>query len=194
MFLRLIYTLSKCFSNDGRWIIATALDSIIRVWDLPTGHLVDAIRLERPCIALAFSNTGEFLATAHIEDIGINIWYVIVQCPTTGKLTDFSRSNRTLFKHVPTRPITEQEIAEVENPTVSGEGSTGLIEAAYEEDREDPALFVTGESMGVEQLSEDLMSLSLVPKSRWQTLVQLELIRVCFRYVCITSIRLLMII
>ncbi|KAI9790613.1 MAG: hypothetical protein M1816_004945 [Peltula sp. TS41687] len=149
-----------CFSNDGRWIIATAMDSIVRVWDLPTGHLVDAVRHASPCTALAFSNTGEFLATAHIEEIGVNIW-----------------SNRTLFKHVPTRPITEQEIAEIENPTVSGEGSAGLIEAAYDEDREDYALPVTAESTGIEQLSEDLMSLSLVPKSRWQTLVQLDQIR-----------------
>lgn len=68
----------KCFSNDGRWIIASAMDSIIRVWDLPTGHLVDAVRVEKPCMALAFSHTGEFLATAQNEDIGINIWYVIV--------------------------------------------------------------------------------------------------------------------
>lgn len=95
-------------------------------------------------------------------------------------LTKSLRSNRTLFRHVPTRPITEQEIAEIENPTVSGEGSASLIEAAYDEDREDQDPFVAGGSTGVEQLSEDLMSLSLVPKSRWQTLVQLELIKVRF--------------
>ena len=67
--------MDKCFSNDGRWIIASSAESVIRVWDLPTGHLVDAVRVETPCTALAFSNTGEFLATAHAGSIGINLWY-----------------------------------------------------------------------------------------------------------------------
>lgn len=65
---------SQCFSNDGRWIVAASTDRIIRVWDLATGHLIDVVRSQSVCIALAFSNTGEFLATAHEEDIGINIW------------------------------------------------------------------------------------------------------------------------
>ncbi|EAQ87231.1 hypothetical protein CHGG_03850 [Chaetomium globosum CBS 148.51] len=48
-----------CFSNDGRWIVAASQDSIVRVWDLPTSHLIDAFRLEKPCTALAFSATGD---------------------------------------------------------------------------------------------------------------------------------------
>ena len=86
------------------------------------------------------------------------------------------RTNRTLFTHVPARPITEFELAEVHNPTVSGEAGTSMIEAAYddgeqEEERE-------GVSSVVERLGEDLTTLSLVPRSRWQTLIQLDLIKV----------------
>ena len=84
-----------------------------------------------------------------------------------------------MFSHVPTRPISEKETVEIQNPTVSGEGGRGLVEAAYdEEDGEIEELDVMGDSTGVDVLSEDLMSLSLVPKSRWQTLIQLELIKV----------------
>ena len=39
-----------CFSNDGRWVVAASQDSFIRVWDLPTSHLIDAIHLERPMV------------------------------------------------------------------------------------------------------------------------------------------------
>lgn len=148
-----------CFSNDGRWIIATAQDHIIRVWDLPTGHLIDAIRMAQPCTALAFSDTGEFLATACDGEIGVNIW-----------------SNKTLFKHVPTRHISENEIAVVEGPTASGEGGQGPVEGAFDED--DDQMDETAPSQSIEQLSEEMMTLSLVPKSRWQTLLHLDLIKV----------------
>ncbi|KAH0541505.1 hypothetical protein FGG08_004046 [Glutinoglossum americanum] len=149
-----------CFSNDGRWIIAASADSVVRVWDLPTGHLIDAIRLQSACTALAFSETGEFLATAHAEGVGVNIW-----------------NNRTLFTHVPTRHITEAEIVEVAAPVVSGEGGQDLINAAFgeEADRESRVEDVTASN--VEQLSKDIVTLSLVPKSRWQTLLHLDLIK-----------------
>lgn len=148
-----------CFSNDGRWIIAAAQDCIIRIWDLPTGHLIDAIRMGRPCTALAFSGTGEFLATACDNEIGVSIW-----------------SNKTLFKHVPTRHISEDEIAEVDCPTASGEGGQGPIEGAFDEDEEQKD--ETALLQSAEQLSDEMMTLSLVPKSRWQTLLHLDLIKV----------------
>ncbi|KAI9782568.1 MAG: hypothetical protein M1839_004812 [Geoglossum umbratile] len=149
-----------CFSNDGRWIIAASADSIVRVWDLPTGHLIDAIRLQSVCTALAFSGTGEFLATAHVEGVGVNIW-----------------NNRTLFTHVPTRHITEAEITEVTAPVASGEGGQDLINAAFDgvANQENNDVDVAVSSM--EQLSKDIMTLSLVPKSRWQTLLHLDLIK-----------------
>lgn len=135
------------------------MDSTIRVWDLPTGHLIDAIRLSSTCTALAFSSTGEFLATAHADSVGINIW-----------------NNRSLFTHVQTRNITEDEIATVALPTASGEGGRGMIEAAYDQPDTE-----TGNMDGLlttpDQLSKDILSLSLVPRSRWQMLLQLDLIK-----------------
>jgi len=147
-----------CFSNDGRWIVAASKDCIVRVWDLPTGHLIDAIRMRTPCTALAFSATGEFLATTCDGEIGVNIW-----------------NNKTLFTHVPTRHISENEIAETDGPTVSGEGGHGMIDGAFadeEEDAEDAAPVLS-----LDQLSADMMTLSLVPKSRWQTLLLLDQIK-----------------
>ncbi|KAF3007054.1 hypothetical protein E8E14_002842 [Neopestalotiopsis sp. 37M] len=146
------------FSNDGRWIVAASQDSIIRVWDLPTSHLIDAIRLEQPCTALAFSLTGEYLAAAAEGQLGVNVW-----------------TNKTLFTHVPTRQISEKEIGQVEGPTTSGEGGQGLIDAAFEEAA--PADEDTVAAPSLDQLSADMMTLSLVPRSRWQTLLHLDLIK-----------------
>lgn len=149
-----------CFSNDGRWVIAASMDSTIRVWDLPTGHLIDAFRLESTCLSLAFSETGEFLATAHADCVGINVW-----------------NNRTLFMHVPTRHIDEDRIVDVAAPTASGEGGSLAIEAAFNDDEEDDD--EGGPAITSEQLSKDMMTLSIVPKSRWQTLLNLDIIKVC---------------
>lgn len=155
-----------CFSNDGRWIVAASMDSVVRVWDLPTGHLINAVRMHSPCTALAISETGEYMATAHADGVGINIW-----------------NNRTLFTHIPTRVIREDEIMDAIAPTTSGEGGQHLISAAFSDDDE-------GDEGGgnqdgqpnaslhqnIEQLSSGLITLSLVPKTRWQTLVHLDTI------------------
>ncbi|KAL1852070.1 hypothetical protein VTK73DRAFT_9306 [Phialemonium thermophilum] len=148
-----------CFSHDGRWIVAASEDSLLRIWDLPTSHLIDAVRLERPCRAVAFSNTGEYLATAAENEWGVQIW-----------------TNRTLFQHIPTRQISEKEIATVLAPTASGEGGQGLLEAAFEEDA-GPDEDDTVSAPAVDQLSSEMMTLSLVPKSKWQTLLHLDLIK-----------------
>ena len=148
-----------CFSNDGRWIVAASMDSVIRVWDLPTGNLIDAIRVEGACTALAFSTTGEFLATAHADMVGINLW-----------------TNRTLFTHIPTRHISETEILQANQPTASGEGGLGLLEAAFEDvilDDNSPDQYAPT----TEQLSQNMTTLSLVPRSRWQTLLNLDVIK-----------------
>ncbi|KAH6662517.1 Utp21 specific WD40 associated putative domain-containing protein [Halenospora varia] len=147
-----------CFSNDGRWIIAASSDCIIRVWDLPTGHLIDAIRMKTQCTALAFSGTGEFLATTCEGEVGVNIW-----------------NNKTLFTHVPTRHISENEIAEISGPTVSGEGGQGVIDGAFEDEKEDEE--DSAPAPLIDQLSSDMMTLSLIPKARWQTLLHLDLIK-----------------
>ncbi|KAG6036507.1 hypothetical protein E4U41_005638 [Claviceps citrina] len=147
-----------CFSHDGRWVIAASNDHVVRVWDLPTSHLIDAIRLEKPCTALDMSVTGEYLAATIEDEPGVAIW-----------------TNKTLFKHVPTRQISEKEIGQVSAPTVSGEGNQGLLEGAYEDDKEDVEDATIAPT--VDQLSADLTTLSLVPKSRWQTLLHLDLIK-----------------
>ncbi|KAI1007078.1 hypothetical protein K3495_g1141 [Podosphaera aphanis] len=147
-----------CFSNDGRWIIVASSDCIIRVWDLPTAHLIDAIRMKTQCTALAFSGTGEFLATTCEGELGINIW-----------------NNKTLFIHVPTRHISEDDITEISAPTVSGEGGQGLLDGAFEDVEFDSTDTVP--NVSPEQLSHELQTLSLVPKSRWQNLMYLDIIK-----------------
>jgi U3 small nucleolar RNA-associated protein 21 len=77
---RLNSTDQQTFSPDSRWIIATSLDSTIRTFDIPTGRLVDAFRTSSIATSVTFSPTGDFLATAHVDSLGVHLWYV--QCLT----------------------------------------------------------------------------------------------------------------
>ena len=151
------------FSNDGRWVIAASTDAIVRIWDLPTGHLIDAMCLPSPCTALSMSTTGEYLAIAQQDSVGVDLW-----------------TNRTLFKHVPTRAITEAEIAQVEAPAASGEGGQGVVATAIADeeplDAADPEDGIEPVPM-VDQLSASVETLSLVPRTRWHNLLHLDQIR-----------------
>ncbi|KAL3451339.1 Utp21 specific WD40 associated putative domain-containing protein [Aspergillus insuetus] len=146
------------FSNDGRWVIAASMDSVIRVWDLPTGHLIDLFRVSSTCTSLAMSPTGDFLATAHADGVGIGLW-----------------SNKSLFIPVSTRNLNIDNILDSTLPSSSGEGGVGVLDAAFTQDREH------GESDGpilpTKQLSQGMLTLSLVPKNKWQTLVHMDLIK-----------------
>ncbi|KAH8433602.1 rRNA-processing protein UTP21 [Aspergillus melleus] len=146
------------FSADGRWIIAASMDSVIRVWDMPTGHLIDLFRLPNTCTSLSMSPTGEFLATSHANSVGINLW-----------------SNRNNFVPVSTRNLDENDVADMAIPTASGEQGTDAIEAAFLDAPEQ--VESAGPILSNGQLSRDMMTLSVVPRNRWQALVKLDLIR-----------------
>lgn len=147
-----------CFSHDGRWIVTCSMDSVVRIFDLATGHLIDAFKTNT-CTNVAFSSTGEFLATAHAGHIGINIW-----------------NNKSLFMSIPSRQIDEDK----DIIDLTGADELQAPSQVAMMDDEPLQLNVMGEidvEKSVAQLDTSLLTLSLVPQSRWQTLLNLETIR-----------------
>lgn len=74
------------------------------------------------------------------------------------------------------RHLEEDDIVDLMTPTVSGEGGTGVLEGAFSSSEDEK--ITSGTYVTKERLSESLLTLSMVPKSRWQTLLNLEVIRV----------------
>jgi len=149
--------LDIAFSPDSRWLIATAIDCIIRTFDVPTGRLINAFRTASMATSLSFSPTGDFLATAHVDSVGVYLW-----------------ANRAQYGEVSFRTVSVDETTEVTLPSMQGldedEGLEGLESLSL--DNKEPDLFVTPG-----QLDGELVTLTLLPRARWQTLLNLETIQ-----------------
>jgi len=61
------------FSHDSRWVAAIE-SRTVKVWDIPSDRLIDWVSFEKPPVSLAFSPSGEYLATAHKESLGVFLW------------------------------------------------------------------------------------------------------------------------
>ncbi|XP_072924345.1 WD repeat-containing protein 36 isoform X1 [Hemitrygon akajei] len=143
------------FSSDGRWLITASMDCTIRTWDLPSGCLVDCFLLDSAAVSITMSPTGDFLATAHVDNLGIYLW-----------------SNKTLYNIISLRPL----------PADYQPAVTMLPGACQQEDMETSDIETEVESQMIdyessEQLGEQLVTLSLLPESRWKNLLNLDIIK-----------------
>lgn len=147
-------------------MITTSLDSVIRTFDIPTGALIDAFRTDSVASSLTFAPTGDFLATAHVDSVGIALW-----------------ANRAQFVDV---SLAMTSAANVEAATKVAV-PLPVMEGADDEEADEvekmlrPEAWVDGVVEEPEkklQLGKGLVTLSAVPRSRWQTLLNLETIKV----------------
>lgn len=163
--------LDACFSNDARWVVATSMDAVIRTFDIPSSRLVDAFKVASIATSVAFSPTGDFLATAHVDSVGIYLW-----------------ANKTQFSSVALQGLDElaevvdEDEAVVALPTVQGDVEDAAL-AEYSE-----AMMHVGEPelqrvytslVQIDDASNDggLVTLSTMPRARWMTLINLDTIK-----------------
>lgn len=139
------------FSPDSRWLVTSSMDCTIRTWDVPASELVDQFQTETACISLNMSPTGEVLATAHVNSLGIFLW-----------------SNKTLYMKVTLKALSpNDEVPRVTLPECVA--TKEMIEGDSEK--------VEEEFISPEQISHELVTLSGLAGSRWQNLLNIDIIR-----------------
>ncbi|KAK5780361.1 rRNA-processing protein UTP21 PWA37_002678 [Arxiozyma heterogenica] len=150
------------FSPDGRWIVSASLDSTIRTWDLPTGGCIDGVKLDSVATDLKFSPNGDLLATTHVNGKGISIW-----------------TNRSQFKAISTRTVNEEEFSKAILPTTSIEGNSSMLAGALDNDEghEDNERELSNVYHSLEQINKELITLSLGPRNKMNTLLNLNVIK-----------------
>lgn len=65
---------SIVFSPDSRWLLAAQANGQLRVFDLPSGRLVDWLAFDRPLASVAFSPRCDMIATTHVGSLGVFLW------------------------------------------------------------------------------------------------------------------------
>uniref|UniRef100_A0A452UM36 WD repeat domain 36 n=1 Tax=Ursus maritimus TaxID=29073 RepID=A0A452UM36_URSMA len=140
------------FSPDGRWLISASMDCSVRTWDLPSGCLIDSFLLDSAPLNVAMSPTGDFLATSHVDHLGIYLW-----------------SNISLYSVVSLRPLPTDYVPSVVMlpGTCQTQGNHKIVVLNDEMIEYDSP----------EQLNEQLVTLSLLPESRWKNLLNLDVIK-----------------
>ncbi|NXF36604.1 WDR36 protein, partial [Nyctibius bracteatus] len=142
------------FSPDGRWLITSSMDCTIKTWDLPSGCLIDCFLVDSAAVSLTMSPTGDFLASTHVDDLGIYLW-----------------SNRSLYSLVSLRPLpADYEPSMVTRPSTC---PVQDVDVAGDEETCDEMM----EYVSPEQLGDQLVTLSSLPESRWKNLLSLDVIK-----------------
>ena len=140
------------------------MDCLIKVWDLPSGKLIDCLKFDSAPTSICFSPTSEFLATTHVNDLGLYLW-----------------SNKTLYSHVPLRQLPDdyEPIEQIRLPNTNTHLNAPNDEnKKMDDDNEDDDYNSYKNYTSPEQLAFELVTLSLLPESRWKNLVNLDIIKV----------------
>ena len=115
--------------------------------------------MPRSCVSLTFSANGGYLASAHVDDLGVYLW-----------------NNQSLFTQVSLRAL-ESDF----EPRLAPLPGTAIRRS--EEDADvDMAVDVEEEFSSPEQIADSLVTLSLLPESRWKNLLSLEAIKVTISF------------
>jgi U3 small nucleolar RNA-associated protein 21 len=142
------------------------MDCLIKVWDLPSGKLIDCLKFDSAPTSICFSPTSEFLATTHVNELGIYLW-----------------SNKTLYSHVALRQLPDdfEPKEQIRMPNTNTHlNSANEADIKMDEDTEDDDYNSYKNYTSPEQLAFELVTLSLLPESRWKNLVNLDIIKVYY--------------
>ncbi|KAL1693333.1 Utp21 specific WD40 associated putative domain-containing protein [Schizophyllum commune] len=152
------------FSPDARWLVAASLDAAIRTFDVPSGRLIDVFRCLQTGIpstptSVAFSPAGDFLATTHVDSVGVFLWV-----------------NRAQFTDVSLHGVADSVGAAVVLPGMQGDAEEEALDALSALTVQDPIADLPPTATPP-QLSGDLVTLTLLPRARWMTLLNLDVIQ-----------------
>ncbi|XP_037086803.1 LOW QUALITY PROTEIN: WD repeat-containing protein 36-like [Pollicipes pollicipes] len=149
-----------CLSPDARWLLTAGMDCCVRVWNLPQAALVDVLRTATAPTSLSLGPAGRLLATTHVDDAGVYLW-----------------ANRTLFDWVSLPPLPADYLPAVAAAPGSAPDDGLLLTAEEAQQEPEKTEEAEEEFQSGAQLADQLVTLSLLPESRWAHLLSVDAIR-----------------
>ncbi len=125
----------------------------------PIFRMIDIFLVESPATSVALSPSGDFLATTHVDDLGIYLWSNKTMYSHVS-LRSLSEKTKPTFTDLPTTKLTEHDETDVESNTQRNENELTMDDVSEKT-----------------PLAEGLVTLSMLPKSRWSNLQNLDIIK-----------------
>ncbi|CAI9780603.1 unnamed protein product [Fraxinus pennsylvanica] len=149
-----------CFSEDGKWLLTSSMDGTFRIWDVILAKQIDAISVDVSITALSLSPNMDVLATTHVDQNGVYLWV-----------------NRAMFSSTSSNVShgSGKEIVSVKLPCVSS--AEDSIDNNFEKANANPPQDQDTSHSILYQQIPDLVTLSLLPRSQWQSLINLDIIK-----------------
>ena len=184
------------FSTDCRMLFSASVDAIVCVWDVPTTRLIDVIRFPSPVTSFSFHPESHFLATTHTNDSNVYLWtnkikYGHIPTPVDPTAAAASSSADASFNSI----SSATPLFAMPEVTADGRIADGDDDADEGVDDEEVKLF-DPENPGINLQPEEqteaekrlvslieegdqptVVSLSKAARSKWQTLVSLDVIK-----------------
>ncbi|OMO58024.1 hypothetical protein COLO4_34912 [Corchorus olitorius] len=150
-----------CFSEDGKWLLSSSMDGSLRIWDVVLARQIDAIRVDVSITALSLSPNMDVLATTHVDQNGVYLWV-----------------NRSIFSGAANVDslASGKEVVNVKLPSISAAGGSEAENSDEHVVGSSKSQDISVSSTFIEQIPE-LVTLSLLPKSQWQSLFNLDIIK-----------------
>lgn len=153
-----------CFSEDGKWLLSSSMDGTLRIWDVILARQIDAVHVDVSITALSLSPNMDVLATTHVDQNGVYLWVNQSMFSGASNIDSYASGKEVVKVKLPSLSSVEGSNVENEDtdkPTVNQSISNKVYTF--------PAF---------SQQIPDLVTLSLLPKSQWQGLINLDIIKV----------------
>ena len=157
------YITDVAITPNGRWLLSSSVDCSFRVWDIVSAACISWSKFSKPITSMSLSPSGEFLATTHVEDQGIYLW------------ANRGHFETLMLEHNPKTPLrvrlpTSLPSTQCATAKLDDEEPIAVSESP-EDELDSPMVF---EDVG---LAPNIATLSRLPRSQWQNLSKLELIK-----------------
>uniref|UniRef100_A0A8I7BK31 Small-subunit processome Utp21 domain-containing protein n=1 Tax=Hordeum vulgare subsp. vulgare TaxID=112509 RepID=A0A8I7BK31_HORVV len=150
-----------CFSEDGKWLISSSMDGTLRIWDISLARQIDAMRVDVSITSVSMSPNMDVLATTHVDQNGVYLWVNQALFSPSTNVDSYASGKHVRNVLLPT--VSSAERSEEEEP----------IKKSQDSNESNIKPFVI-----MDHQIPNMITLSLLPRSQWQSLTNLDIIKV----------------